>query len=137
MRPTVRFLGDELIERIVAEARQILGQLGVEGRHRHVRVPAQTRTQAARDELLAHRAGVSVRQVELAIAEMQHVHALPQQRLGFVGHIRGRTQPQAPSPFLREIGRDGVTFQDLCISKPPPRRVSMRFTGVAMPRSLP
>jgi trimethylamine--corrinoid protein Co-methyltransferase len=29
-RPTVRFLSDELLERIVAEAREVLGQLGVE-----------------------------------------------------------------------------------------------------------
>lgn len=36
MRPTVKFLSDELIERIISEARDVLAKLGVEVNNRHI-----------------------------------------------------------------------------------------------------
>ena len=43
--------------------------------------------------------------------------------------VRGHTLPQAPSPFLYEIGRDSVSAEDLTTAPPEPPRPARRYGG--------
>ena len=79
------------------------GQLRVERDHGHVRVPAQPTAEGAANELGADGHGVIARDVELGVAEMQHVDPLGQQRFDLVGHLRGAPRANGRA-FGQRIG---------------------------------
>ena len=86
-----------------ARASHPLHQTIAQGDYRQVGVPAQAVAKIPPDQLLAYLFGVRGRQVELRIAEMNHVQALLQQDADLVGHDRGIPQPMR-FPFGHRVG---------------------------------
>lgn len=65
------------------------GKVIIERDHSHVGVPSESVAEAAGNEFLADTPCMFIRDVELGIAQMQHIDTLSKEVLGFVGDLGG------------------------------------------------